>query len=52
MQSRGVLNTLCTCPLTTMLRCSCGTAFTVAVVSPKFEGLKLLQRHKLVSALH
>lgn len=28
----------------------CGSAFTVAVVSPKFEGLKLLDRHKLVNS--
>ena len=28
--------------------CSCGSSFTVAVVSDQFEGKKLLDRHKLV----
>ncbi|KAJ3306382.1 hypothetical protein HDV03_005349 [Kappamyces sp. JEL0829] len=27
----------------------CGQAFEVVVVSPKFEGLSLLKRHKLVN---
>lgn len=43
--SAGTTSKLTPCPH--MRRC--GTSFEVHVVSPQFEGKRLLERHKLVS---
>ena len=42
------LSAALTVPKSPSFECSCGSSFSVAVVSDQFAGKKLLDRHKLV----